>query len=78
MTRLFTFPRAPRDTVRESRVDELLRIASAFVAGDRSIPGHVLRELVQLHEHWGKREIPAAAVDAAKRLGRTSKREIRA
>lgn len=57
-----------RDVLREARVDELLRIIAAFAASKRGIPGHVLRELVQLQPHWGRRQIPPAVVAARKVL----------
>lgn len=59
-----------RNPWKESRVDQLLAIVEAFVGVGRPIPGHILRELVQLQPHWGKRKIPTAAVAAREVLHR--------
>jgi len=64
------FPKLP-DLVKESRVDELLRIAAAFEGAGRQVPGHVRRELVQLAPWWGKRDIPAVILEAQRVLQRS-------
>lgn len=66
-------PKSMPDPVKGARVDELLRIAGAFAASGRAVPGHVRRELVRLAAHWGKRDIPADVVEARKILGRAGK-----
>jgi hypothetical protein len=46
------------------RVDELLRACEAFRGAGRKIPGHVIRQLVFLRKHWGRRSIPNEVVMA--------------
>lgn len=67
------FPRRMPDAIKEGRVDELLRIVSAFQAANRKIPGHVQRELVLLADHWGRRDIPAVIVEARRVLRRSAR-----
>lgn len=62
--RKFSMPRRGNPD-REARVDELLAVVQAFVDSGRAVPGHVLREIVQLQPHWRRRQMPAAVVEAA-------------
>ena len=63
------FPKLP-DPEKQQRVTELLHRVEAFLDHGRKVPGHILRELALLSDHWGTHRMPPCVVEARAVLGR--------
>lgn len=58
------------EEVKLDRLGHLVAWAKLYIEYKRDIPGHVVREIMQLHTLWKGFDIPAPIVEAHRRLNR--------